>query len=98
MKLETVTLLPFIFFFFSSGQEVGPLMFEVPNVPKVGVLMKNQKVLSDKSNTRDSSQKSSPYMGLETSGNTLWNRSSLLNEVIVQDPFLSIKLSVYPFL
>lgn len=78
-------IFPFwVFVILFSGQEVGPLTLELPHDAKVGVSVKNQKVLSEKSNTCYGSQKSN--MGLEASRDALWN-CSLLNEVTVY-PFL----------
>ena len=69
---------------FLSGQDVGPLTMEVPPVAEVGVSKKNKKhkLLSEQSNTREGSPKQSGDTGLETSGNSAWNSSSFLNEVL----------------
>lgn len=63
-----------------SGQEVGPLL-EVPRVPKVGVSTKNKKVLSDRSNDCDGSERQSGNTWLGTSSQSIWTRSCMLNEV-----------------
>ncbi|XP_062106374.1 uncharacterized protein LOC133817792 isoform X2 [Humulus lupulus] len=70
-----------------SGQEVGPLTMEVPHVAEVGVSKKNKKhkLLSDESNTCDGSPKQSGDTCLETSGNSVWNSSSFLNENVFPD-------------
>ncbi|KAH7532840.1 hypothetical protein FEM48_Zijuj04G0065200 [Ziziphus jujuba var. spinosa] len=67
------------------GQEVGPLLLEVPHVPKMGVSTKNPKVLSDKSNACDGSEKRSGYMGLGSSSHSVWTHSRLLNENLIPD-------------
>ncbi|XP_024024292.1 uncharacterized protein LOC21393009 [Morus notabilis] len=69
---------------FKCGQEVGPLLSEVPQVPKVGASVKKQKVLYDKSNTCYGSEKKRGYMGVEASGDVVCNRS-LLNQTLFCD-------------
>lgn len=65
---------------------MGPLLLEVPQVPKVGDFAKKQKVLHGKSNTCYGSERKTGSVGLEASGDATWTHSSLLNLVIVALP------------
>ncbi|XP_048328797.2 uncharacterized protein LOC107416489 isoform X2 [Ziziphus jujuba] len=51
----------------------------------MGVSTKNPKVLSDKSNACDGSEKRSGYMGLGSSSHSVWTHSRLLNENLIPD-------------
>lgn len=64
-----------------SGQEVGPLVLDVPNVDKLGSLNKKRKPLSDKSNNCEDSERRTVDMDCEDSGLAAWSDSFLLNDV-----------------
>ncbi|KAJ6402633.1 hypothetical protein OIU84_014688 [Salix udensis] len=72
-----------------SGQEVGPLVLEVPNVDKLGSLNKKRKPLSDKSNICEDSERRRAEVDGEDSGLAAWTDSFLLNDV---KPNLSLSL------
>lgn len=63
-----------------SGQEVGPLVLEVPNVDKLGSLNKKRKPLSDKSNICVDSERRRAEVDGEDSGLAAWTDSFLLND------------------
>nr|TKS07542.1 E3 ubiquitin-protein ligase brl2 isoform X1 [Populus alba] len=64
-----------------SGQEVGPLVLDVPKVDKLGSLNKKRKPLSDKSNNCEDSERRIVDVDCEDSGLAAWSDSFLLNDV-----------------
>ena len=79
-------------FIVCSGEEVGPLLMELPLV-NTSVSAKNRKVLTDKSNTCEISQTQSIDLVCGDSGLAAFSESCLLNKVIVGT--LSLSLSIY---
>ena len=80
-------------FIVCSGEEVGPLLMELPLV-NTSVSAKNRKVLTDKSNTCEISQTQSIDLVCGDSGLAAFSESCLLNKVIVG----ALSLSVYIYM
>lgn len=78
-------------FIVCSGEEVGPLLMELPLV-NMSVSAKNRKVLTDKSNTCEVFQTQSIDLACGDSGLAAFSESCLLNKVIVG--ILSLSLCV----
>ncbi|XVF78872.1 hypothetical protein PTKIN_Ptkin14bG0172200 [Pterospermum kingtungense] len=69
---------------FQSGEEMGLLLLEIPDVTKGDALTKKPKVFSDKSNVCDEVGVKTSDIGYGVSGLSGWSRSTLLDENLFQ--------------
>ena len=78
-------------FIVCSGEEVGPLLMEIPLVD-IGVSAKNRKVLTEKSNACEDYEKQTIDLVCGDYGLAALSESCLLNKVIVWTLSLSLYL------
>ncbi|PPD73152.1 hypothetical protein GOBAR_DD29926 [Gossypium barbadense] len=68
-----------------SGEEMGPLLLEIPDVAKGDALIKKCKVFSDKSNVHDGVGNETTDVDRGASGLSGWSKSALLDENLFQE-------------
>ncbi|MBA0632692.1 hypothetical protein Godav_001386 [Gossypium davidsonii] len=71
--------------FLCSGEEMGPLLLEIPDVAKGDALIKKCKVFSDKSNVHDGVGNETTDVDRGASGLSGWSKSALLDENLFQE-------------
>ncbi|GMJ11401.1 hypothetical protein HRI_004809300 [Hibiscus trionum] len=66
-----------------SGEEMGPLLLEIPDVPKGDALTKKCKVFSEKPNVVNGVRNETIDVDYGGSGLSGWSKSAVLDEVII---------------